>query len=79
MCAFFQQTTETYIRLENQTFFTNVVVTVTPHTLWVQSSDDLAVTSTFSSLPMSKFCQMHIHNRHSNCVAFEFYSPVLDI
>ncbi|CAI8042252.1 hypothetical protein GBAR_LOCUS23471, partial [Geodia barretti] len=44
-------TTDTFIRLENQTFFTEVNVTVTPHTLWLESDDSLSVTSVFSSPP----------------------------
>lgn len=48
------QTTETYIRLPDQTFYTEVNVTVTPHTLWLQSNEDLSQTSTFRSQPMRK-------------------------
>jgi hypothetical protein len=44
-------TTDTFIRLEDQTFFTEVNVTVTPHTLWLESDDSLSVTSVFSSPP----------------------------
>jgi hypothetical protein len=44
-------TTDTFIRLEDQTFFTEVNVTVTPHTLWLESNDSLSVTSVFSSPP----------------------------
>ena len=42
------QTTQTSIRLEDQTFSTKVRVTVTPHTMWVQSDESLSVTSVFS-------------------------------
>ena len=54
MPVFLLQTTDTFIRLEDQTFFTEVNVTVTPHTLWLESDDSLSVTSVFSSPPRGK-------------------------
>ena len=46
------QTTDTFIQLEDQTSYTEVMVTVTPHTLWLQSDDSLSETGIFRSTPM---------------------------
>jgi hypothetical protein len=44
-------TTDTFIQLDDQTPFTEVMVTVTPHTLWLQSDQSLSLRSVFTSTP----------------------------
>ena len=50
------QTEKTFLRLEGQSFFTEVMVTVTPHTLWVKSTASQSRTSIFHSPPRGKSC-----------------------
>ena len=52
---FFWQTSNTSIRLNDQSFYTFVNVSVSPHTLWVRSDASQTERSTFHSIPASKY------------------------
>ena len=58
---------DTFIRLEDQTFFTEVKVNVTPHTVWLTSDVSLTEMSQFTSTPMGKlymYTASHTRMKH---------------